>query len=136
MAQKETSRGRKIADLIQRELAVLIQREIKDPRIGMVTINEAKVSRDLAFADVYFTVLPATDTLEVEEVLNQAGGFLRKQLSRVLSTRTTPKLRFHYDTTIETGARLSKAIDDAIAEDALRHPEDDHVDGDDDGQMS
>lgn len=123
MAQKETSRGRKVADLIQRELAVLIQREIKDPRIGMVTINEAKVSRDLAFADIYFTVLPVGDDVtQVEELLNQAGGFLRKQLARVLSTRTTPRLRFHYDTTIETGARLSKAIDEAIAEDEQRHP--------------
>ncbi|MCH8040224.1 MAG: ribosome-binding factor A [Nitrospinae bacterium] len=54
---REFSRGRRIADLIQRELAILIQREMKDPRLGMVTINDAKVSRDLAFADVYFTVL-------------------------------------------------------------------------------
>ena len=122
---QESGRGKKIADLIQRELAVLIQREIKDPRLGMVTINEARVSRDLAFADVYFTVLPANDTAAVEEILNQAGGFLRTQLSKVLSTRTTPKLRFHYDETIETGARLNKAIDNAIAEDELRHREPD-----------
>jgi ribosome-binding factor A len=117
---RETSRGRKIADLIQRELAVLIQREIKDPRIGMVTINEATVSRDLAFADVYFTVLPAENTESVEEVLNQASGFLRTHLSKSLKTRTTPKLRFHYDSTIENGVRISKAIDDAIADDTSR----------------
>ena len=94
---RESSRGRKIGDLIQRELAVLIQREVKDPRIGMVTINEATVSRDLAFADVYFTVLPAENVEVVEEVLNQAGGFLRTQLSKSLNTRTTPRLRFHYE---------------------------------------
>ena len=117
---RESSRGRKVADLIQRELAVLIQREIKDPRIGMVTINEATVSRDLAFADVYFTVLPSDDALAVEEVLNQAGGFLRSQLAKGLSTRTTPRLRFHYDNTIENGARLEKAIDSALADDQKR----------------
>jgi len=112
--------------MIQRELAVLIQREVKDPRIGMVTINEATVSRDLAFSDIYFTVLPAEDTKGVEEVLNQASGFLRSKLARVLSTRTTPKLRFHYDTTIENGARLNQAIDKAIAEDeSHRKPEGD-----------
>ena len=115
---REFSRGRKIADLIQRELAILIQREIKDPRIGMVTVNEAKVSRDLAYADIYFTVLPAENVNEVEEILNQAQGFLRSQLARILNTRTTPRLRFHYDATIENGARLSKAIDEARARDS------------------
>ena len=115
---RETSRGRKVADLIPRELALLIQREVKDPRIGMVTINEAKVSRDLSFSDVYFTVLPSDESEAVEEVLNEASGFLRSQLAKVLNTRTTPKLRFHYDNTIENGARLSKAIDDALADDA------------------
>ena len=122
---REFSRGRKIADLIQRELAILIQREVKDPRIGMVTISEATVSRDLSFADIYFTVLPAENTAEIEEVLNQAGGFLRSQLAKILSTRTTPRLRFHYDATIENGSRLSQAIDKAIAEDESRGSEQD-----------
>ncbi|MDE0989930.1 MAG: 30S ribosome-binding factor RbfA [Pseudomonadales bacterium] len=114
---KESSRGRKIGDLIQREVAVLVQREIKDPRIGMVTINEATVSRDLAFSDIYFTVLPSENTEIVEEVLNEASGFLRSQLAKVLSTRTTPKLRFHYDNTIESGARMNKAINMALSQD-------------------
>ena len=114
---KESSRGRKIGDLIQREVAVLVQREIKDPRIGMVTINEATVSRDLAFSDIYFTVLPSENTEIVEAVLNEASGFLRSQLAKVLSTRTTPKLRFHYDNTIESGARMNKAINMALSQD-------------------
>jgi ribosome-binding factor A len=122
---REFSRGRKVADLIQRELALLIQREIKDPRIKMVTINEATVSRDLAYSDVYFTVLPDDDTLEVEKVLNQASGFLRSQLAKILNTRTTPKLRFHYDSTIETGSKMSQAIDAAITEDRERGNQDD-----------
>lgn len=120
---REFSRGQKVGDLIQRELASLIQREIKDPRIGMVTINEANVSRDLAFADIYFTVLPAEDVTSVEETLNQAAGFLRSQLAKVLNTRTTPKLRFHYDATIENGARISRAIDAAIASDTSDSPQ-------------
>jgi ribosome-binding factor A len=127
---REFSRGRKVADLIQRELAILIQREVKDPRIGMVTVNEASVSRDLAYADVYFTVLPAENTAEVEEILNQAGGFLRSELAKILNTRTTPRLRFHYDPTIENGARLSKAIDAARARDR-DEPEDVGTDGKD-----
>ena len=120
---REFSRGQKVGDLIQRELASLIQREVKDPRIGMVTINEANVSRDLAFADIYFTVLPAEDVTSVEDALNQAAGFLRSQLAKVLNTRTTPKLRFHYDSTIENGARLSRAIDAAIASDTSDIPQ-------------
>ncbi len=115
---REFSRGRRIADLIQRELAILIQREMKDPRLGMITINDAKVSRDLAFADVYFTVLGGNNAEAAEEVLNKAGGFLRTQLSKIMSTRTTPKLRFHYDSTIENGERISKAIDDAMRDDS------------------
>lgn len=121
MQRESSDRGRKIADLIRRELAVLIQREVKDPRIGMVTINEARVSRDLAFADIYFTVLPSDDVAGVEEVLNQASGFLRSQLAGMLNMRMTPRLRFHYDDTIEKGARLSKAIDEATMSDASAH---------------
>lgn len=98
----------------------MVQREIKDPRIGMITINEAKVSRDLAFADVYFTMFPEDGAEAAEEVLNNAGGFLRSQLAKIMSTRTTPKLRFHYDSTIVNGARMSKAIDDAIASDVTK----------------
>ena len=118
---REFSRGRRIADLIQKELATLIQREVADPRLGMITINDAKVSRDLAFSDVYFTIFPETNAADAEKVLNGASGFLRTHLSKVMSTRTTPKLRFHYDATIESGARISKAIDEARAEDLRRH---------------
>lgn len=114
---REFSRGRKVGDLIHRELASLIQREVKDPRIGMVTITEANVTRDLAVAEIYFTVLPSDDVKGTEEALNEAAGFLRYQLASLLNIRTTPKLRFHYDTTIEDGVRISQAIDNAIARD-------------------
>ncbi len=122
---KEFSRGKKVADLIQRELAILIQREVKDPRIGMVTINDASVSRDLAYSDIYFTVLGAADPKDTEAALNQASGFLRSQLAKILNTRTTPRLRFHYDATIETGARLDEVINSARARDLANHQPDD-----------
>lgn len=122
---REFSRGRRVADQIRKDLAVLIQREIKDPRLGMVTISDTTVSRDLAFADVYFTVLPEGDSDQAEGLLNNAGGFLRTHLAKSLSTRTTPRLRFHYDHTIENGARISKAIDNARARDSQDREDDD-----------
>ena len=128
---REFSRGRRVADHIQKELAVLIQQEVKDPRLGLVTINEVKVSRDLGFADVYFTsfsrdTFRTNDSLDEDaeteernnnspaEVLENAAGFLRSRLAKSLSTRTTPKLRFHYDHTIEQGAKMTQAIKKAI----------------------
>ena len=117
---REFYRKQKVADLIQRELARLIQQRVKDPRVGMITINEATVSRDMAYADVYFTVFPDDDRAAVTLVLDQASGYLRSQLAKILKTRTTPRLRFHYDTTIETGAKMSQAIDEALAEDRHR----------------
>jgi ribosome-binding factor A len=113
----EFSRGDKVAGLIAREIAVLIQQDLRDPRLGLVTISEVKVSRDLGFADVYFTVLPVDKSTVAEQVLNGAGGFLRKELSKRITIRTTPRLRFHYDETIDKGARLSRAIDNALASD-------------------
>ena len=121
---REFSRGQRVGDLIQKELALLIQQEIKDPRLGMVTITEAKVSRDLAFSDVYFTMLPEENSELGVEVLTQASGFLRSQLAKILSTRTTPKLRFHYDNTIANGARMNQAINEALRKDAEQHRED------------
>lgn len=126
---REFSRGQRVGDLIQKELAILIQQEIKDPRLGMVTITEAKVSRDLAFSDVYFTMLPEENAAQGVEVLNQAAGFLRSQLARSMTTRTTPRLRFHYDDTIANGARMSKAINEALRRDAEQHVDEDDTDG-------
>lgn len=117
---REFSRGRRVGDLIQQQLARLIQLEVQDPRVGMVTINDVKVSRDLAFADVYFTVMGDADPEAAETALDNAAGFLRTQLSKLLTTRQTPKLRFHYDATIENGARISQAINDAIKSDKER----------------
>ena len=99
----------------------MIQMEVNDPRVGMVTINDVKVSRDLAYADVYFTMLNGDDTKGAEEALTKVSGFLRSQLAKALSTRTTPRLRFHYDHSIEEGDRMSRVISEAIASDKA-HP--------------
>ncbi|WP_019520718.1 ribosome-binding factor A [Faucicola boevrei] len=99
-------RLQRLADQIQRELAVLIRDEINDPRLtGLVTISNVKISPDLGYADIYVTVMEterddamAKDFHEESlQVLNKASGFLRTELSHILRTRTTPRLRFHYD---------------------------------------
>lgn len=123
------NRTDRIADQIQRDLALLLQREIKDPRVGMVTINSVNVSKDLSFADVYVTFMAVADEANVDEgleVLEHAGGFLRSMLAKSIQLRTIPKLRFHYDHTIVDGPRMSKLIDSAINEDRSRHSSDNH----------
>ena len=113
----ESHRSTKVAGLIGRHLAELIQHELQDPRLGLVTISDVNVSNDLSFADVYFTVLPDEKSNMAELVLSGASGFLRKELSSRISLRTIPKLRFHYDQTSDTGARIANVIDKAIASD-------------------
>lgn len=117
---REFNRTTRVADLIQREVAQIIQRELEDPRVDLITINEVKVTRDLAWADIYFTVLPEENAENSQQVLNGASSFLRKQLSKALKIRTTPKLRFIYDHSVNRGARLSKVIDAAVNNDKLR----------------
>ncbi len=116
---KEFSRTQRIGDQMQRELAELIQREIKDPRLGMTTVNEVRVSKDLSYADVYVTILN-TANLEDEsaadasiEVLKNAAGFLRSELGHRIKLRVMPHLRFHYDRTLVQGRRISTLIDRA-----------------------
>tara|TARA_Y100001934_G_scaffold17089_2_gene20323 strand:- start:3707 stop:4135 length:429 start_codon:yes stop_codon:yes gene_type:complete len=139
MARKEGSRdGRanRLADHIHRQLAVLIQRELKDPRLGLITVNEVRVSRDLAWADVYFTALggAAPDGAEdgPTEVLQHAAGFLRSELARIMDTRVTPQLRFHYDNSLEDGMRMSCVINAAVASDTQKSGTGD-TEPDDDG---
>ena len=130
-------RVQRVADQIQREIASLIQLEVNDPRVGMVSVTGVNVSRDLAHARIYVTVLNSMtddhavndstlsepgklDTLEIEEnikALNKASGYLRSLLAKRLSLRTVPKLQFHYDSSIRRGQQLSSLIDSALAAD-------------------
>ena len=108
--QRENGRDKKVAELIQKEIARLLQRELRDPRLGMITVNEVKVSRDYAFSDIYFTVIPEDSADKAESLLNEASGFFRSKLAKKLSMRTTPKLRFRYDSSLGEGARISSLI--------------------------
>jgi ribosome-binding factor A len=142
---KVSPRVKKVADQIQRELATLIQSEVNDPRVGMVSVTGVEVSRDLAYATVYVTVMgsvdgvvgaetdvqmeskgePASkgslDALEIEEsvkALNKAAGYLRTLLAKQMSLRIMPRLTFRYDNSIARGQYLSSLIDHAIAADS------------------
>lgn len=119
---KDFSRTRRVSEQIQRELAQLIQQEIHDPRLGMVTVAGVEVSRDLAVAKVFVTSLDDGEKLEQSlAVLKKAAGFLRHELGRRLTTRTVPELRFIYDATIQRGNELSSLIDEAVARDKDNH---------------
>jgi ribosome-binding factor A len=106
-------RRARIADQIQRELAELIRTEVRDPRVGMVTVTGVDISRDQSHAKVFFTVLGA-DPRDATEGLRHAAGFLRTSLARRLTTRSVPELHFEHDTSVERGIRLSQLIDEAV----------------------
>jgi len=107
------NRGFRVADQIQRDLAELI-RELKDPRIGMVTLQAVEVTPDYAHAKVFFSVLVG-DVAQTEEALNEAAGFLRNGLFKRLQIHTVPTLHFSFDRTTERAAELSSLIAQANA---------------------
>ncbi|MDQ2076315.1 30S ribosome-binding factor RbfA [Marinimicrobium sp. ABcell2] len=128
---REFTRSDRVSDAIQRLLAKLIPQEIRDPRIGMVNINDVTVTRDMAYAKVYVTFV-GNDNHEIGQesaaVLNKAAGFLRSLLAKELNMRTVPRLQFVYDKTSIRGQELSSLIDRAVADDRARH--DDPADDD------
>jgi ribosome-binding factor A len=111
---KTPNRSFKVADQIQRDLTELIARELKDPRVGMVTIQAVEVTPDYAHAKVFFSVLIG-DKNECEIALNQAAGFLRNGLFKRLHIHTVPTLHFLFDRTTEKAADMSALIAKAIA---------------------
>jgi ribosome-binding factor A len=125
MAMKTIPRTRRIGEQLRRELAELIRDELRDPRLTLVSMTSVEVSRDLAQARIYVTLLgdPAERTERVAE-LNRAAPILRRELGRRMRLRVIPKLEFRYDEVVERGARLSALIDAAVAADASRHPHD------------
>jgi len=120
--KRDFSRSSRVADQIQRELASLIQFEVKDPRVGMVTITAVEVSRELEYARIYFTVLGDAEVRKAtEEGLARAAGFLRRELAHRLKLRTTPSLQFLYDESIDRAAKMDELISTATAIDAAKH---------------
>lgn len=113
---RDFSRTLRIAEQIRRDLADLIRLEVKDPRVGMVTLTDVEVSADYSNAKVFFTSFaPADQIAETTKALTRAAGFLRRELSRRIKLRSIPQLHFVYDESVARGIRLSQLIDQAIA---------------------
>ena len=118
---KDYSRALRIADQIQRDLSDLIRNELKDKRVGMITITGVEVSQDYAHAKVYYTTLGSSEeNFLTEKGLQHAAVFLRSQLSQRLRLRVVPLLHFIYDRSIEHGIHLSQLIDKAVEQDEQR----------------
>jgi len=116
---QENPRTKRIADLIQRNLAIIIQREINDPRLAMVNISAVRVSRDLSYAKIYFTLIDTAQhgVEDVSTALKKAGGFMRVLLAKRVELRIMPQLKFCHDVSISHARKMSKLIDEAIARD-------------------
>jgi len=108
------NRNVQIADQIQRDLSELVAREVKDPRVGLVTIQSVELTPDYAHAKVYFTTLTG-DPQQTQQALNHAAGHLHNLLFRRLHIHTVPTLHFHYDKTIEQAVEMSRLIEEANA---------------------
>ena len=107
-----------MAEQIRRELADLLQFEVKDPRIGRITVTEVEVTGDMAHAKVYYSAPSAAqDSGELQKGLEKSAGFLRGQLAKRMLLRTVPQLHFIYDASIDRGMRISQLIDEALAPD-------------------
>ena len=118
---KDYSRALRIADQIQRDLSDLIRNELKDKRVGMITLTGVEVSQDYGHAKVYYTTLgSAEENFLTEKGLQHAAVFLRSQLSQRLRLRVVPLLHFIYDRSIEHGIHLSQLIDKAVEQDEQR----------------
>ena len=123
---REFPRARRVEEQLKRLLSELVRREVKDPRVGLITITSAEVSRDLTHANVYFTPFAGSgDAESAREALQHAAGFLRHQVRNQMRLRVAPEIQFHVDDSVERGARLSELISDAVESDRRRHVEPD-----------
>ncbi|MGH8129591.1 MAG: 30S ribosome-binding factor RbfA [Steroidobacteraceae bacterium] len=121
---REYPRARRVEEQLKRLLSDLVRREVKDPRVGLITITSAEVSSDLTHANVYFTPFAGVgDAAAALEALRHASGFLRHQVRNLMRLRVAPELEFHIDDSVERGARLSALIHDAVESDRRRNPD-------------
>ena len=112
---KEYSRSQRVVEQIRRELAELIRLEVKDPRVGFITLTDVEITPDYAHAKIFFTSLKGQEGLdEVQKGLRRASSFLRRELGRRIRIHTLPELHFVYDPSVETGNRISALIDVAL----------------------
>jgi ribosome-binding factor A len=115
---KEFTRSERVSDAVQRELASLIRQNVRDPRVGMVSVTDVTVTRDLAIAKVYVAFVGDRTPEQIKDgldALNGASGYLRKLLSSSIALRATPKLNFFYDETGQRSQHLDALIDLAIS---------------------
>ncbi|MGB4812654.1 MAG: 30S ribosome-binding factor RbfA [Methylophilaceae bacterium] len=110
---KEFTRSDRVAEQIQREIADLLMFEVKDPRIGMVTITSVEVTGDMAHAKIFYSATKQSDS--TQQGLEKSAGFLRTQLGKRMLLRTVPQLHFVYDISIDNGLKMDKLIDEALA---------------------
>ena len=110
---KVFTRSDRVAEQMQRELADLLMFEVKDPRIGMVTITGVEVTGDMAHAKIFYTAAKQSDS--TQQGLEKSAGFLRTQLGKRMLLRTVPQLHFAYDSSIDNGMKMDKLIDEALA---------------------
>lgn len=121
---KPGSRTARLAEQIRRDLSEIVRLEMKDTRLGLVTLTDVELSQDHAHAKVFFTTIGGTaGARDGEALFEHAAGFLRSRLAQLLTTRTVPQLHFRYDESVERGMRLSGMIDAAVADDR-RHGHD------------
>ena len=112
---RDYPRSRRIAEQVQRELSDIVRLELKDPRVGMITITDVEVSVDQSHAKVFFTLLQKESLEDARQGLKRSAGFLRSQLAKRIKLYTTPELRFEYDESVERGDRLSRLIESTRA---------------------
>lgn len=118
---KDFSRGQRVAEQIRRDLAELIRLELKDPRVGFISLTDVELTPDYAHAKIFFTAMNGSESVpEIQEGLRRAAGFLRRELGKRLHIHTLPELHFHYDNSVEEGSRLSQLIDRTVREDEAR----------------
>ena len=122
-ANKGFSRKDRVSEQVRRELAELIRTELKDPRVGMISITDVEVTADYAHAKVFFSTLAGSENLPgVMLGLQKASGFLRRELGKRISIHMTPQLHFVFDQSLERGADLDKLIKEAVAISATTDP--------------
>lgn len=124
---REFKRSDRVAQELQKEIAVILQREVKDPRIGMVTVSDVEVSKDLAYAKIFVTFLFDHDEAAIEQGmkgLEKASPYIRSLVGKAMRLRIVPELRFIYDQSLVEGMRMSNLVSDVIRKDEERHVED------------
>jgi ribosome-binding factor A len=122
---REFSRSQRMAEQIRRDISEIVRGELKDPRMGLCSFTEVRVSRDMSHALIFCSVLNEQDSQETVDTLNRAGGFLRSQLARRIKARIVPTLKFVLDDSMTRGEAMDALIKRAVSSDKEHHQDDD-----------